>query len=300
MRIMGVAWYQVVAAFLAVPLLFLAVLGIRVNLQLAKKYTVPDVAFDVPADSATIARGEHLSLVFSCRGCHGNDLEGTTIFETPLAGRIHAPNLTPGGVTKDYTVADWDRAVRHGVKRDGRGIMIMSSEQFWPLSDADLAAIIAYARSVPRMGNASPPSSLRPLGWVIATVMPGGAIAAARIDHAAPRPAAPPIGVTPEYGDDLANACRDCHGKNLSGGSSGDPSAPPAPNLTPSPDGHLANWTQEQFMQTIRGGMTPEYRQLSSYMPWTTYAQMTDDELAALWLYLHGLPPRASTAPKRK
>jgi cytochrome c553 len=298
MRTVGLWLLRIVGGLIILVVLVFAVLGIRVNRQLARKHVVADLALAVPEDTTAIARGRHLNIIFNCQGCHGLDLAGSTIFDAPPVARIYAPNLTRAGVTAGFTAADWNRAVRHGVGRGGRGLVIMPAELFCRLSDADLAAIIAYARSLPPVVEASPPCELRPLGWVLATMMPGGVIAADRIDHAAVGAPTPPIGVTAEYGGYLANACVGCHGAQLSGGKSGEPGSPPAPNLTPSPDGHLAKWTQAQFANTLRTGVTPEGKALSGYMPWTSFTHMTDDELTALWMYVHSLPPRASTAPK--
>jgi len=298
MRTLGLWLIRIVGGLVVLLGLVLAVLGIRVNGQLARKHVVADVALAVPGDSAAIARGQHLSVIFNCVGCHGVDLSGLPILEAPMVGRIHAPNLTRGGVTASFTSADWNRAVRHGVGRGGRGLVIMPSDLFAKLSDADVGAIIAYAHSLPAAGDPSPACELGPLGWVLATMTPGGVIAAEHVDHSAARPAAVPIGVTAAYGGYLASACVGCHGPQFSGGRSGEPGAPPAPNLTPAPDGHLAKWTEAQFVRALRMGVTPEGRALSGYMPWTNFSRMTDDELAALWMYLHGLPPRPSTAPK--
>lgn len=289
---------RIVVGIVVLVVVALGALGIKVNGELGRKHVVPDAALAVPEDSAAIARGAHLTVILQCQGCHGHDLSGTTIFDVAPMARVHAPNLTTGGVTKDYTPADWVRAVRHGVGGDGRNLLVMPSTELSRLSDADLGAIVAYVRSLPPSKKASPSCELRPLGWVLATVTPGGIIAANRIDHAAVVPSTVPPGVTAEYGDYLADACRGCHGAALSGAQSGEPGAPPAPNLTPAPDGHLRNWTQEQFVTAIRTGVTPEGKALSGYMPWTSFRQMTDDELAALWMYLHGLPAHASTAPK--
>lgn len=299
MRTLGKWILRVVLALVALAVVVLAVLGIRVNHQLSRKHTVADVAIAVPSDSAAVARGQHLSVIFDCQGCHGTDLAGQSIFDAPPIGRVYAPNLTRAGITKDFTPADWNRAVRHGVAPDGRGLFVMPSELYWYLSDADLGALIAYAHSVPAVEKASPRSTLRPGGWLIATFTPGGLVAADKIDHAAIAPPAPPVGVTASYGGYLAHACNGCHGAELSGGVSGEPGAPPAPNLTRGPGGHLAHWTQADFVRTLRTGQTPEGKTLSRYMPWPNFGQMTDDELAALWLHLQALPPKASTAPAK-
>ena len=69
----------------------------------------------------------------------------------------------------------------------------------------------------------------------------------------------------------------------------GDPSWPPAANLTPA--GPLADYTEEQFIETLRTGLTPSGKQLNAeWMPWPTVARMTDEELQAVWLFFNSLP----------
>ena len=48
-----------------------------------------------------------------------------------------------------YTPADWERTLRHGVKPDGRPVMIMPSEDYNRLTDVDLGALVAYMRQLP-------------------------------------------------------------------------------------------------------------------------------------------------------
>ena len=53
----------------------------------------------------------------------------------------------------------------------------------------------------------------------------------------------------------------------------------------------IKGWTQEQFIKTIRTGVDPSGHQLKPVMPWQTYARMDDIELAAIYEYMHNLPP---------
>ncbi|HEX6034862.1 MAG TPA: hypothetical protein VFY83_10525, partial [Anaerolineales bacterium] len=62
-----------------------------------------------------------------------------------------------------------------------------------------------------------------------------------------------------------------------------------APNLTMG--GEMRSWSEEDFMKTLRTGVTPGEHQLKDVMPWKYFGQMTDDELKAVWLYLQSLPP---------
>jgi mono/diheme cytochrome c family protein len=107
---------------------------------------------NVIADEAALARGAYLvNAVSACVDCHGPNLEGKPFIDEPALGYLAAPNLTSGvgGVGTTYTQADWELAIRHGVAADGRALGGMPSDQFAHLSDADMAAMIAYLESVP-------------------------------------------------------------------------------------------------------------------------------------------------------
>ncbi len=58
------------------------------------------------------------------------------------------------------------------------------------------------------------------------------------------------------------------------------------------PAGNLGSWSQQDFIETMRTGETPEGKVLDpSVMPWPISEAMTDVELEALWLYLSNLEP---------
>jgi hypothetical protein len=54
--------------------------------------------------------------------------------------------------------------------------------------------------------------------------------------------------------------------------------------------GEVGFWSEEQFTDTMRTGMTPGGHPLKDFMPWKYFGQMSDDELKAVWLYLQSLP----------
>ena len=258
-----------------------------------KTYDIQVAAVTVPTGQEAIERGRHfVEAIGMCTECHTNNLGGEITGDDPMFGTLVARNLTPGqgGIGGTFTDLDYVRAIRHGIGQDGKALIIMPSEFFNKISDADLGAIIAYLKSLPPVDNELPEASLGPLGRII-TLLDGSIIPATLIDHEAPRPPEPQIGVTREYGEYLALVCSACHGQNLSGGPAqgGDPNAPLAPNITPG--GAVGRWTDGEFFDTIRTGVTPSGRQLDSeFMPWKTFRNMTDDELMAVWLYLQSLP----------
>ncbi len=260
-----------------------------------RTYDIPVTAVSVPTDSASIERGKHfVEAVAACQVCHGENLAGDTVSDDPVFARIVASNLTSGrgGIGGTYSDIDYVRAIRHGVGSDGRGLPIMPSEAFNKFSDHDLGAIIAYLKSLPPVDNEVPESKLGPLGRIFA-LLDASLFSVQLIDHAAPRAPAPSPGVTEEYGGYLATVCTVCHGQNLGGtrvfiveGS------PDSPNLTSG--GALGSWSESDFINTLRTGVTPEGKLLNpNFMPWNRFRLMTDDEIKAIWLYLRALPPLA-------
>jgi len=244
-------------------------------------------------------RGRHLvSSRYACSECHGADFSGGVMVDAPIMGRILGPNLT-GGVgsrTTGYTAVDWDRIVRHGVLPDGRPAA-MPSEEFQLMSDQELSDIIAFLQAQPPVDNEVPPVQLGPLGRVLIATgrLP---LSADRIaSHDGPHPSAPPAAeVSVEFGRHLAGVCTGCHGADMAGGPipGGDPSWPPARNLTPHTSG-LAGWRYEEFVTAMRESRRPDGTALQP--PMTAIApfarNMSDVEMEAVWLYLRSVAPVA-------
>jgi hypothetical protein len=90
----------------------------------------------------------------------------------------------------------------------------------------------------------------------------------------------------------LAAGCTGCHGSDYSGGPipGAPPDTVPASNITPG--GELAGWSESDFIQAMRTGVTPDGQEMDPFMPWKNISKMTDDELKALWMYLQSLPAK--------
>jgi mono/diheme cytochrome c family protein len=265
-----------------------------------KPYDIPVAALEIPTDEASVARGEHLvNAIAHCTYCHGPELAGKVVVNANGMGIIVAPNLTSGegGVGPSYTTEHWVRAIHHGVTYKGRSVIIMPSLSFDTISAEDLAAIIAYLHTIPPVDNVLPETKLGPLGLAMVGAGPfTEAMSALHIDHDAPLTTAPAQGETTEYGAYLVEIgqCRLCHGAELAGGQAS-PSAPLGPNLTPG--GEPGSWTEGQFFRVIRTGRHPSGRELNPVMPWKHFANMTDTELRAIWIYLQSLPKLETVIP---
>ncbi len=70
-------------------------------------------------------------------------------------------------------------------------------------------------------------------------------------------------------------------------------------NLTPDESG-LKHWTLEQFTRALREGKykgLANSRPLLPPMPWQSYRQMTDEDIAAIYAYLRTVKPISNTVP---
>ena len=275
--------------------LVIVLVGIMVAVgtsRLNKTYDVQPAEISVRDDPAAIERGAYL-VAASCAGCHGENLAGGVVVDDPGIGYIPAPNLTAGqgGVGGTYADADFVRAIRHGIRPDGTPLAIMPAQAYWYLSDEDLGAVIAYIKSVPPVDNDPGEKNIKPMGRILIAAGMFDVLAAEKVDHTAPRPSAPERGVTAQYGEYLVNTgdCRLCHGPALAGAQPPEPGAPFAPNLTPG--GELTEWSANDFITTIRTGVSPHGHTLDpNFMPWKDYANLDDDDLTAIFLYLQSIP----------
>ena len=64
---------------------------VRGQSKLSQTYKIEVEQVAIPTDAASIERGKQLATVM-CAGCHGDNLAGTSFFDDPGLGSIHAKN----------------------------------------------------------------------------------------------------------------------------------------------------------------------------------------------------------------
>jgi mono/diheme cytochrome c family protein len=249
---------------------------------------VPNV--QVTSNAAQIARGQQFANL--CIGCHSTSgnfpLDGgaESFAPAPLA-TLYAPNLTPGGELKDWSDGEIMRAVREGVGKDGRALLIMPSDTFHNLADADAQSIIAFLRSQPAVQRTTPERQVTVLG---AALVGSGMLPTAAQAPITQPVVAPAAGPTADYGRYLVSwsGCITCHGANLTGGVSSGFGPPAGPNISTVGK----RWDQAGFARAIRTGATPDGKNLDpDEMPWKEYtAVFSDEDLRAIYAYLQSLP----------
>lgn len=246
-----------------------------------------------------LARGEALAQM--CTGCHtpdnkppliGGNENFAAIPNGPMLGTIYSPNLTPAGEVKDWSDGEIIRAIREGVHKSGRPLLVMPTNSFHNLSDTDVQAIVAYLRSQPATPHEPKNDTPSNSGNLLAMLFLGAGVfdtsAQPRITQPIPDP---PAGVNAERGKYLVSvlACQECHGKTLTGGTPGG-FAPVGPNIAQI----TSNWSEADFINLFHTGMGPDGKAVTENMPWKDYGKLSDEEYKSILMYLKTLPKEAT------
>ena len=250
---------------------------------LRRTYEVRAVTLTIPTDSESIREGRRLATIRGCNDCHGKELQGALLFDDPKIARIVAPNLT--AAVRRYSDAQLAVIIRNGIRPDGRSVVVMPSEAFNAMTDADLGRTIAFLKSVPPVPGPGPNVSLGPLGRVGLVTGKLKTVAQLIADAAPPPAAANPEAEAGRY---LARTvCAECHGADLRGATN--------PAFT-SPDLRIvAAYSPAAFVRLLRTGVALGDRKLAlmSERARNNLSLLTDSEIAALYSYLHAMPEGA-------
>jgi len=253
--------------------------------------------------ASSVERGDYLvNSIAACGNCHTPQGPEGPMMDKALSGMLVeqneqytaiAPNITPAGEIKDWTDEQVIKAIREGMRPDGKVLgPPMPFETYKGLSDTDVASIVMYLRTVPPVENDPGKSEYKiplPSAW-------GPPIASV---------ADVPEGVTVEYGAYLAGPlghCIVCHttfgemGPMLDthlgqGGAEfkGPWGTSVAANITPTGIGH---YSDDDLVKIITTGTRPDGSKLKPPMPVWAYARMKPDDVQAIVLYLRSLPPK--------
>lgn len=233
----------------------------------------PPTAFDgalVTAASARIAHGERLTWALGCRGCHGKELQGKRFYE------LYGSNLTRD--VHGYSDEEFERLLREGVRKDKRDMWAMPSELFQHLDEADMAALLAYLRTLQPAGEPTQP----PLPFEKETRQ---LIAQGKIKPTAvfvqEWKTKKPVNFGPDYalGRYITMVtCAECHGPELKG------------NEGDTPDLITAGaYSRDEFERLMTQGVPTGGRKLKPLMvdvAKNRFSRLTPNERDALYAYL--------------
>ncbi len=275
----------------------------------------------IESTPARLARGEYLvKHVADCLGCHsdhnyllgfpvkpGTEGQGGFAFDEMFGvpGVVCAQNLTPDSATGLGTWTDGEivRAIREGVSRDGHALFpMMPYQALRDMSDEDTYAIVVYLRTLKPIHHTVPPTHLTfPANLMI---------------KFAPKPVASPVVIPDDATDHRAYSryivtlagCQDCHtphddhgqpiaGREFSGGwaMNGPWGRNVSANITPDPNTFVGQASRELFIARFKGFAAmadPEEQRpappgMNTIMPWIAFSRMTEQDLGAIYDYLH-------------
>lgn len=284
--------------------------------QYPKVTAAPDMK--ISATPQMIERGKYLANTFaSCTDCHSvrdwNKLGGPLVDGTlgkggedygEGAGYIPAKNITSD---KETGIGNWTdgeifRAITMGVDKDGEPLGPMMPFMYYRnMDEEDVKSIIAYIRTIPPIKNEVKEHKFNfPVNLIFRTL-----------------PTEPDFKKLPDkssaiaYGEYYSGGCMVCHSpmekgefkadKMFSGGVEF-----PGPkggivkssNITPDKETGIGNWTKEQFIQKFKSFKNPETfnvtineNEFNTIMPWTFYADATEEDLGAVFDFLMSVKP---------
>jgi mono/diheme cytochrome c family protein len=258
-------------------------------------------------DPESINRGSYLATASDCAACHtapgGLAFAGGLAIASPV-GTIFSTNITPSASAGigNYSEADFARAVRSGIRKDGGNLYpAMPYTSYRLLTDADVHDLynyflhgVAAVDLAPRRTALPFPMNIRAsmIGWNLLFLSSESFVAD------------PHRSADWNRGAYLANGpahCSTCHtprgflmqevsGSNLAGGQVG-----PwfAPNVTSDTSSGIGSWTQQELVQYLRTGSLPPKARAAGSMGEAvehSFQYLTPADIAAIATYIRTIP----------
>lgn len=257
-----------------------------------------------------VDKGRSIATAADCAACHtvphvGRPFAGGYAIVSPL-GIIYSTNITPSKQSGigDYSEADFERAVRHGIRKDGAHLYpAMPYDSYAEIDDADIHALYAYfSQGVDPVDEPARNTTALPFPFNVRVSMSFWNLLYATKQ---------PFASNPSNSDEinrgayLAGAlghCGSCHtprgllmgavsGRFLAGGDVG-----PwyAPNITSDPVSGIGAWSVDELVRYFRNGHVDGKNQAAGGMAeavQNSLQYLPDSDLHALAIYLRTVPP---------
>ena len=219
--------------------------------------------------------------------------------ETGLPGNFYPPNLTPFNL-KNWTDGEIFRAITSGVTKEGKALFpVMPYHLYGQASDDDIYDVIAYLRTVPEVASDVETSKADFPVSLFLNLMPQK-----RMNHEKPANSDKIA-----YGKYLSTTagCIECHTPLKKGqpvweeAFTGDREfimpfgTVRSSNITPHQIYGIGKWTEDMFLAKFQAFRDPANivtvnpDEFNTPMPWSMYAGMKDEDLKAIYAYLHSI-----------
>ncbi|KQZ99834.1 cytochrome C [Mesorhizobium sp. Root157] len=259
------------------------------------------------ADADLIARGKYMATASDCVACHtapgGAAMAGGLPLATPI-GAIMSTNVTPSkqnGIG-NYTLEQFDAAVRKGVRADGKHLYpAMPYTAYALLTDGDVAALYAYFMNGVEPVETRPPETKLPFPFDIRLSMAAWNLLFLENGPYKPDPAHDAEWNRGAYLARGAAHCGTCHTprnllmaeKTSSEMAGGDIGFWHAPNITSDANSGIGGWSVEELIAYMRDGQIAKSQAAGPMAEAIDHSLrfLTEEDLKAMAVYLKTVPP---------
>lgn len=262
-------------------------------------------------------KGQYLATAGDCAACHtasgGKPFAGGLAIATPI-GHIVATNITPSKIAGigNYTLADFEKAVRHGVRKDGANLYpAMPYTAYAKITDKDIQALYAYFMHGVKPVDEKAQATALPFPFNIRLSMAGWNLIFAR---GTPFVADTSKSTEWNRGAYLAEGlahCSTCHtprnmlmaeesDKSLGGASLGTWFAP---NITSDVHAGIGGWSQHDLASYLTTGQSDNGSQAGGPMLEAiskSFSKLSAGDIKALTTYLRDVPAQSDNATSAK
>ncbi|NVN10838.1 cytochrome c [Nguyenibacter vanlangensis] len=255
-----------------------------------------------------MSRGHYLAVAADCAACHTNGRDGAFLaggyaIASPM-GAIYSTNITPSRTygIGNYTLEQFSRAIRHGVRADGAQLYpAMPYGSYSLLTDDDVAALYDYLMHEVRPVDRPAPETRLPFPFSIRASLWGWKLLSGVVGK--PYVADPAQSAAWNRGkylvDGLAH-CGECHTprniilapKTSAYLAGGDVGSWRAPNITSDVVAGVGGWSGQALQTYLQTGKTAHARAAGPMAEAVehSFQYLTPDDLAAIAVYVKSVP----------
>jgi mono/diheme cytochrome c family protein len=277
------------------------------GVAIAVHFPDPGISATVAQRRPDVARGQYVFELADCAACHtkagGKMLAGGLPLVTPL-GTIYTTNITPDRDTGigGYTLTDFARAVRLGVRPDGvRLYPAMPYTSYVKMSDEDLQDLFVYLQKDVAPVNQVAPATALPWPYNMRWTLAFWNVLFLDSSHFAADPSKDPKWNRGAYVVEALGHCGECHTprrltQNLDNSQKFAGAALQgwkAYNITASKQSGVGGWSDAELASYLSTGHADDHSSASGPMAEAvdnSLRKTSADDISAIVTYLRSIP----------
>ena len=308
-------FFKVLLVIIIIIVAVVGVFALYVSQRSIPKYAPPKkIEAKVEITPERVAQGQKLATML-CHSCHYNEntdeFTGRELTDIPQFGKIYSANITHDSIVGIGNWSDGDLIyfIRTGIKPDGQYVPPYMPKLIH-ISDEDLKSIIAFLRSDNNWVKANtthmPKSDPSFLSKFLVTI---GAMKPFEYPgHALPGPDTTNKVEWGKYITLYQLECYTCHSQSFAKNDYYEPEKSPgffgggnemydlngnkiySLNITQDKSTGIGNWSEADFIKAVKTGILPN-NQPALRNPMQPYANLSDEEVSAIYAFLKTVPP---------